>query len=409
MSTRFEDTFDVDHAFVSISTDGPASALHLSTTSIALCSAKSGNDPQFVSRGSDGTLPALLARTVAPKDRPLTSWFWSDEFASAVSFSETVDTPFESRILRGLTNLGPPLPAWNARDPRVRGSLQTKRRPRLLVDRGIDIDLQRCRHIETIGAYWPTIELVEVDSKVAIDSMHVFHNAIRLELRDLQRVLTSMQTRLLDIDNNDTVSFYAWLDGFSDFLRLYFAASERFVLNVVEDASDMELRGEMGSRRRKSEKLRIVRMLEDIESLKRPMQAHPSMLQQLLPKLSEKVETFSKATNRCLATEAENLPSILLSYFHEQQIAEMFSSVKSRLLDGASGPVLVVLLSRGCGSDAATRKLWLKSHSQQVVRGKASARAVVQRWTKLFVALHKEYVQAFLCAEQEYRSMYGSS
>jgi hypothetical protein len=407
---REHNTFDVNNAYLSISTDGPLPLSPDHVASMISHPTRSEHETSvFVSRGNDGTQPELLARAVSAKDRPLSSWFWSDEFVSASTGANTVNLTFERRLLRGVTNMGPPPPSWSVRNPRVRGSLRTKRRPRLFHECGIDIDARRRRQIGLTVERAPFLGFASLGTLAASDSMHIFHNAVRAELRDLHRIVMSLETRLVDVDDEDIRSFYAWLDGFGDFLRLYLAASERFVISVAEDASDIEFCENMLGNRRRNDKVQIVRMLEGVENLKRPMQARPDRQQLLLAELRAKVDDLTMAIIRCLSTEAEQLPSVLSSHFHEQQITEMFSRVKARMLESASGPLLLVALSRGSGHDVETRKKWLKTQSQQLIRSKTSAKAAVQKWTRTFLDIHKEYVLAFVSAKKEYVDMYTGS
>lgn len=408
---EIQEELRLSSAFISISTDGSEPEMPLSTRSV---SAETDPTPRPTvhataspTQNFSGQDP--LARVVSRHERPmLSSWIWSDDFNSQSSLPRSADFRFEKRILRGMTIVPGAPPAW-FREPRGRqpGTLNLAKDSRALPLDGAGADLRR-RHVKLSVTRSPVLAFTKLPVLESGGRIQLYHNALRGELRSLYTIVSSLGKRQFDLNERDVEAFYAWFALFGDFLRIYFSAGERHILNRIEDTADRELHDDMCSGPRKKRKLCIVRTLEEVESMKRPMQARPGACENVFPLLIDLVDKMSMSLLRYMNAELEQLPPILASYFHGSQLAEMFRQVDLQFLQSPSGPLLQVSLSRGSSERVADHTKWLKEHIQTLL-GVSRIRAPIdaQRWHKKYDEVHLKYVRGFAKAESEYKRLFN--
>lgn len=398
-------------AFVSISTDGSEPEEQFSTKSVSVDTC---HTPKHTVRASASRTPSNLqaqdplARVVSRHERPmLSSWIWSDDFGSQSSQPRSADLRFEKRILRGLTIFPGAAPAW-FREPRGRqpGTLNLARdsRPLPLDVTGAEV---RRKHVRMSVTRSPVLSFTNLPALESANRIQLYHNAIRAELRSLYTIASSLGKRQYDLNEKDVEAFYAWFALFGDFLRIYFTAGERHILNRIEDTADRELHNDMCSGPRKKKKLSIVRTLEEIESMKRPMQARPGACENVFPLLIDLIDKLSMSLLHYMNTELEQLPPILSSYFHASQLAEMYRQIDLQFLHSPSGALLQVTLSRGSSERVADHSKWLKEQFHGLL-GVSRIRAPIeaQRWQKKYDEVHLKYVRGFEKAESEYKRLF---
>jgi hypothetical protein len=403
--------YDLSNAFLSISTEGSPPEWAQSATSLVTDRSRSraaGSSGRRVASG-ERQQAEPLARAISRRERPLSSWIWSDEYLTQSSNPQSLDLAFERRIARGTTRLAPRPPPWGA-DGKARepGTLDWKEQSLGLATDGEGARLRRT-HLGRSVTRSPVLTFATLANTQGLDSLLVYHNAFRAELQSLYLIISSVEKRVHDLNESDIRSLYTWLGTFGDFLRLYFCAAERYVLNVIEDTCDMELREDMVSGERKRAKLRIVRWLEEMEALKRPMEAQPQTCSEVIPVLTGVADKLSMALLRYLNAEFEQLPSILSAYFHKPQLAAMFRQVDAHLLQSASGPLMHAMLSRGSAEKRGDQVRWLRRHVQRLYKHRTQlpSSVVAKRWSKRFLETHDSYARGFAQAESEYIRLYG--
>jgi hypothetical protein len=404
---------NVSDTFVSVSTEGSAPAAEYSAISVVteqhtehvLSQDVRNNTTHLLSGQQSQSDP--LARIVSKRERPLSSWLWSDEFMSQSSQPQSIDLIFERRISRGVTIMEASVPSWvsegRGRQP---GTLNSAKHPRSLETDGEGARLRR-QHIRQAITRSPVLEFTHMASSIYANRLRVYHNALRSELQSLYIIVSSLEKRMLDVNENDIEALYAWLATFGDLIRVYFCASERHVLNIIEDASDSELRDGLCSTQRKREKLRIIKILEDIEAMKRPMVARPQSCENVLPALVVHIDKFSMALLRYINSEIEQIPTILTNYFHADQLLLMFRELDLQLLQCPSGHLLQAMLARGSSEKTTDQGRWLKHQIHALLGAKRLRPPLeVQRWSRMFVNVHMKYVSGFAKAESEYKRLY---
>lgn len=407
------DDLHLSSAFVTVSTDGSAPDEQFSTNSVSVVT---DHTPKHTVKvvashepSSSQTPGHPLARVVSKQERPiLSSWIWSDEFDSQSSQPRSLDNRFEKRILRGVTIVQGFPPAW-FREPRGRqpGTLNLAKDSLPLSLDGGGAQMRR-RHLKMAVTRSPVLAFTNLSLLERSNRIQVYHNAMRSELRSLYTITSSLGKRQYDLNESDVQAFYAWLALFGDFLRIYFSAGERYILNRIEDTADRELRDDMCSSARKKKKLSIVRTLEEIESMKRPMQARPGACENVFPVLIGLIDSLTMSLLHYMNSEFEQLPSVLASLFHTTQLQGMFRQVDLQMLQSASGPLLQVILSRGSSERSSDHGKWLKEHVQTLL-GVSRIRAPIeaQRWYKRYAEVHLKYVRGFEKAESEYKRLYN--
>lgn len=403
---------DVENAYLSISTEPSAVNWEISKESLVSDPTRSRSQAAIFAsnartESSQQSKQDPLARAVSRRGRPLSSLLWTDEFLSQTSNTVSVDISFEQRLLRGTTRIPPVAPLWTNRTVvRAVGTLTDIRSPegrrKLAVStEGEKLRVEHLRHAITAS---PVLTFTGVEDNSRGKHVYIYHNAIRAEVESLYTITSSLGKRKHDITNDDIVAFYSWLGVFGDFVRLYFCAFERFIINAIEQTSDMELYENMSSSKRKRSKLSIVRLFEEIEGLKRPMQVQVASRHEAISQAITLCDKLSMSLLKLIGDEIEQLPSLLTTYFHNHQIDEMFRQASEYLASNPSGSLLIVMLSVGSGIGSQARRAWLKRHVHHAKGQKAavSATLVAQRWTRKFYETHTQYVRGFQKAENEY-------
>lgn len=407
-----EDDLHLSKVFVSISTDGSEPEEQFSTKSVSV---QTDHTPKHTVQASASRTPSNfhgqdpLARVVSKQERPmLSSWIWSDDFDSQSSQPRSLDFRFEKRILRGVTIFPGDAPAW-FREPRGRqpGTLNLAKDPRPLSLDGTGAEMRR-KHVRRSVTRSPVLTFTKLPLLESANRIQLYHNAIRAELRSLYTIASSLGKRQYDLNEKDVEAFYAWFALFGDFLRIYFSACEHHILNRIEDTADRELRNDMCSGPRKKKKMAIIRTLEEIESMKRPLQARPGACENVFPVLIDLIDNFSMSLLRYMNTEFEQVPAILASYFHASQLGNMYKQIDERMLRSPSGYLLQVTLSRGSSERVSDHNKWLKEQVQALL-GVSRIRAPIeaQRWQKKYDEVHLKYVRGFEKAEREYMHLFN--
>jgi hypothetical protein len=376
-----------------------------------LCSGEQSGNRCNSPRGNwnSGNSPV---RAVSRRERPVSTWLWSDAFFSNITNSSGVDWSFERRILRALANVAPLPPSWKLEGGREYGRVSAQTRSTPLLDSGSAVLLRRS-HIAGSGRRVPDMLRDSQVNKSHVSSfelMTVFHDSIRAELRNLYEIISSLDTRMYDINLDDIRSCFAWLRTFGDFIRLYFASSERFLVSEIENVGDMELIEEMSRSARKHARLRIVTLLEDIESLERPMQVRLDAFQDFIPKIADLSHNFTSKVLRHLDAEKEQLPAILSCYFHPKQIHNIFLQMTAHMHQCAAGSVLMGILATGMRKNPRFQIEWFAKNlpisMMRKMTGRGGAR-LARRWTKSCTDCHQDHVLGFTAAEAEYRELYS--
>jgi hypothetical protein len=415
------DNIEIENAFISIdSADMRATPLpscrqrdHLEESKIVsedmLSDKQSGLNCSHP--GDNRYLGNSSVRAVTRRERPLSTWLWSDAFYSNITNSSCVDWSFERRILRALANVAPPPPAWKVEGGREYGRVSARSRSTPLLDSGPEVRLRRDRVARSKQSVPDKLrDYPATQSHVSsFELMTIFHESIRAELRNLYGIVSSLDTRIYDLNRDDLQSFFAWLGTFGDFLRLYFASSERFLVSEIEKVSDMELFEEMSRSARKRARLRIVTLLEDIEILERPMEVRLDSCQEFIPRIAELSRKVTSEVLRHLDAEMEQLPAILSCYFHPKQIHGIFMQMTFRMRQSAAGSVLMGILSTEVRKNSGFQTDWLAGNQPLSIikrfAGRGSTR-LARRWTKSFADYHQDHVLGFTAAEAEYRELY---
>lgn len=392
---------------VSISTEASASLLDSSVVSVVTEPSRS-HDRAPKRDSATRQKSKALARPVSKKDRPLSSLIWSNDYLSSPTNLHSYDPSLERRMRQGVTISSAALPQWHldtgAREPGTVNSLR---------DRPLPLELEDYRKrkqalVKTVTRS-PLLAFVDFSGRSGMDCLLVYHNAIRFELFSLYAISSSIEKRALDVNENDAMSFYSWLGLFGDLIRLYFCASERFLFSVVEDTCDMELREVLIRKERSQAKVQIVSELESLEGLKRRMEATPEKCKEVVPLLSNMVDTFSLNLLKYLDAEIEQIPAVLTSYFHEERINEMFKNIDNYILESTNGSLLHVLLSLGARRSAQDQKRWIRQHIHRVYRHKTKLQTsiVAQRSLQRFNDTHQRHVRGFMKAESEYAKIFS--
>jgi hypothetical protein len=411
---------DIDNAFVSIDSDDLRTPALPPWKEVRPCERPEDVASEASNEGtlaiahiqlSDRSSQPSFARAIARRERPISSWLWSDAFYSNVTNSTSVDWAFETKILQAVSNVAPQGPLWKAKGGREYGRITPRSRARPLCD----AEPQACRRRDHVAMHGRSVPEILRDSSPTSFQLSpfevptIFHEAIRAELRSLHRILSSLETRMLDITSDDVQSFFAWIGPLGDFVRLYFASSERFLMGEIEAIADVQLREGMLPNRRKSSRLGIVKTFEGIERLKRPMQVHIESCAEFIPKL---VELSDKLTTRILNhldAETEQVPALLSSHFLPAQKAEVLGNMMHRMQQCSAGAVLMGILATGAGKNPGHQRDWLVQHQDvsmfKKLTGRWSARSA-DRWIRQCDSAHKSHAVGFLEAEAEYREFY---
>lgn len=397
---------DIDNVFVSVSSEGLEHVPEFQRASAVTAETLSAIAREQASQlnASPHTPTQLLSRRV----RPISSWLWSEISADDGSQPSSTDIFFERRLCIGVSKVSPRPPAWLLEGGgRELGRLTPRKRTKPLLDIGSDAELRRV-HLEHENTRPPTYSFISLGPNIATNSVQVYHNAICMELRNMGLIASSLRKRVYDVNRDDVTSFFAWLTAFGDFLRIYFAASEKYVISVAEFASDSALREQMATHERKSCKMGIITYLEGIENMKRVAEAQTEELVSIVRKLCRMTDIFAAKIVDYLNVEIEQLPSLLQAQFQEKQIESFFHNISVQMHQQTTASILHTILSHGAASDEPSQRKWLRHHAQQLHKNKIISGRFIkpQYWIRKYNRTHQEHVLGFVKAEGEYGEIF---
>lgn len=401
-----DSALDLDHVFVSVSSEGLGlSKGEIGETSLLTTDVTSDTGAAFVAVG-DGT-PLPSSHLATRHTRPFISWLWSDSLILDESSTISHDVALERRIYMGMSQVFPPPPPWILKDQREAGRLTPRKRSRPLLDIGPDADVRR-EHLDATNVRPCFYPFVPLESDVATNEVQVYHNAICAELGNLQIITLSLKRRMYDINNDDTDSFFAWLAAFGDFVRFYLASFEKHVFAALESARSDVLQEKMEKTERKKAKLEILSYMEEIERMKRILQAKIGAPQKIILALCRLSDDLAQKIIEYLNREIEQLPSALSANFQDKQLQAAFDNVAVQMSRQRTACLLHVMLSRGAETNDILRKRWLRKHAQDLANSTFIPQGFMraQQWERKYNRLHQEYFLAFVRAESEYAEIF---
>lgn len=346
-----------------------------------------------------------LARPVPRKELGLTKLMsnltWTSETSRDTTESSVIeaDADFERTILRDVSHNVPEKTSALLKE-RIGGTMNLYR-DQFKLPRSADAVRRRQEHVDGRIVQTPVLLSDYNVSGGASAGIAIIYNAVISELRDFHIILSSLQARKYDINSADIKAVYEWYGLLENFIRVYFVASEREIYAKTEVDKHIVAHGSIAPEQRKIEKMRIVRLCEKVEALKRPLLAMGRKCGQSVGTLHKQVDKLTMRLVRFLKEEVEQLPSALESRLTRTELIAMYTQLVSELREGKNGKEIVVLIGQGAGSGAGDRMSWVR----EVCGGVSKFTA--QGWVNRFGEKHRNYVHLFQKAEKEYRQFYG--
>lgn len=311
---------------------------------------------------------------------------WSRDATSpdGSGFAQSVaDAEFEQTMLDGVTTL----PSVAGHGPREFGTL---RKEGDALPRGVEDVRRRQEHVEGRLVRAPVLR------RTKRQGLGVVRDGVVLELVDLYRMIGSIDVRRFDVGVEDVKALFAWFGLFENFVRVYFWVSERevYAASGVDDWGG--LKGIVG-KKRKEEKMGIVRMGEKVGEMKRVM-VGGRRVGRFVGELIRRVDGFAMRLLRFLNAEVEEVGRKFEERFEGREKVVWEGLVRSiRKKEG--GKEMIVLMGRGVGKGKMLD--WIRD-----MCGGGVGKMNVGNWTRKFMERHANYAILFEKAEMEYREMY---
>lgn len=329
-----------------------------------------------------------LARPVPRKElsiglsKLVSNLTWSDSSkATEQTTTQQSDVDFEKCVLSFLNSVAPEKSSRLLKE-RIPGTMNVNSDGVRLL-RSADEIRRRQEHIDGRIVQMPVLES-DVIGRENSHALGTVHRAILSELRDLHCMISSMESRKFDVNKADVRALFEWFKLFENFIRLYLATSER---ELYAGAT-----GDAWIQARKAQKIEVVRLVERVEAMKRPMIAQHVHCGQSLRDLHKRVDRMTMRVVRLLKEESERMTMLEVGSV-EARVERMIKSLR----EGRFGREMVVLIAQG----ARNPMEWMRGVWHDV------GRFVIQGWVNRFVERHRGFVTAFERAESEYRELYG--
>lgn len=259
----------------------------------------------------------------------------------------------------------------------------------------------RQEHFNQRGAnrsLFPPRLMISVSSTRAI--IPTVRNAVIRELRDLERILQSLEARKYDLCPSDIHALFEWFKPIENLIRHYHTVSERVIYRRAQAEQWGNGRGLWREEERRAAKVAIVILLERMESLRRPMIAKRGGAHEMLPDLRERVAAFAKKVVQFLDEEVEQVGRVMEDRLSLEEQEEVMFTVMRGMKKGELGKAVVILVSQGLGMSRSERLVWIRDVC------KIFNKLVVRLWIKWFDDRHVEFLRKFEAAEEEYRRLY---
>lgn len=353
-----------------------------------------------------------LARLVPRRDplQKLTS-LWSAVDDGAHDFSLNVASPisnndgyaqFHARICKGIHTRAPERASY-VLSKRQFGTMADESDgyvPELPRDAG-SVRLRQ-EHFNQRGAnqcLFPPRLMISVSSTRAI--IPTVRNAVIRELRDLERIIQSMEARKYDICPSDIHALFEWFKPIENLIRHYHTVSERMIYTRAHVEQWGNGRGLWRENERRAAKISIVILAERMESLRRPMIAKRGGAYEMLAELRDRAAAFAKKVTDFLDEEVEQIGRVMEDRLSQDEQEELMFTMMRSMRKGELGKAMVILVSQGLGTSRSERVIWIRDVCKKF------SKLVVHMWIKWFEDRHVEFLRLFEAAEDEYRRLYG--
>lgn len=259
----------------------------------------------------------------------------------------------------------------------------------------------RQEHFNQRGAnrsLFPPRLMISVSSTRAI--IPTVRNAVVRELRDLERIIQSLEARKYDLCPSDIHALFAWFKPIENLIRHYLTVAERVIYKRAHAEQWGSGRGLWCEEERRAAKVAIVILAERMESLRRPMIAKRGGAYEMLPDLRERVAAFAKKVVNFLDEEVEQVGRMMEDRLSLEAQEEVMFTVMRGMRKGELGKAVVILVSQGLGASRSEREGWIRDVCKKF------SKLVVHMWIKWFDDRHVDFLRMFEAAEEEYRRLY---
>lgn len=267
--------------------------------------------------------------------------------------------------------------------------------------RSVEDVRRRQEHVERRLVQMPVLLSDDIRTSSTLRFVSIVRNATLSELRDLYRIVSSLDARKFDIRAADVKAMFEWFATFENFVRLYLTISEKELYDTTDIDEWASLQGNISKTKRKAEKKRIIALCDKVEEMKRKMIAEHKSCLRHLQELHKRVDQFTMRLVRFLNEEVEQVPAHLERKFSPIVIENLFISMTREIRNAENGKDMVVLMARGTGANSLTMTSWVRAMCGSVNKMTAAI------WIRKFIDRHVNYAVLFENAEQEYREMYN--
>lgn len=230
--------------------------------------------------------------------------------------------------------------------------------------------------------------------------MGITRNALVHEMSDMHRILHSLELRKYDLCSSDANAFYAWFKIVENLIRYYFTVSEISIYSrrYVEQCNPGT--GIWVGADRRAAKLSIMRVVDELEVLRRPMIALGKHAHQTVAELHRRADELAHRLIRFLDDEVEQVETVLQQQLSVEEQDDILSHFVNYMKRGSYGRSIILVLAGGLGLNKVDRETWVKNSC------KALNRIIVQIWARRVNDRHSEFANMFETAGREYRRMY---
>lgn len=251
---------------------------------------------------------------------------------------------------------------------------------------------RRQEHVERSVVRMPALHTESNVSFLSKDILFVVRNGFITELTDLYRILWSVEARGFDVCKDDAIGVFEWFSGLERALARYLAATEL----SVYCGTDVEEKVEniLAQPNRSFEKRKLTAIADAVARTRRAFNAGGGRAIEILRK---RIDLFSITVSEFTKEECKQLPKNLtknrFSPLLEKTLREMIR------LDGNGESV--ALLSSGLGVEISCeeRAKWISEKCDVSV-------TIALEWVNKIIEKHVRWVDIFVKADQEYRSLY---
>mmetsp|Transcript_10931 Transcript_10931/g.21831 ORF Transcript_10931/g.21831 Transcript_10931/m.21831 type:complete len:372 (-) Transcript_10931:329-1444(-) len=225
----------------------------------------------------------------------------------------------------------------------------------------------------------------------AMDLLAVPHNAIRIEIQDLYKILTSLNKRSLDLLPRDFEAFFTWFEVFGVLFYRIWAAEEEVLFAWAEEQKSLEGKAIAKPTRRKTQEAASEK-LESILGLKSDLML--SVEQPVVQKLFRLCDEFSGLTTDFFRECERIVPTQIM---RQRDLGDK-KHVEDKMIRAITKGYLEFnfVIARGIGADYLS---FCKKYTPALQR----INAVSHR--KAF-SDHTEIVTAFVSLQKDYEKTY---